>query len=214
MSASIHEGQPLYVRGTRINDAQAAMIMLHGRGATAESILTLSEEFDRRGFAYLAPQAAGAQWYPHRFTEPVERNDPHLSSALATITGLIGRVNDAGIPTEKIMILGFSQGACLTLEYAARSSARYGGIVGLSGGLIGEKVAVSDYPGALSGTPVFLGCSDADAHIPLERVNLSAVILRQLGGDVTKRIYPAMAHTVNEDELDFVNEMMKAVTAS
>src|SRR5262245_11318879 len=124
MSASIHEGQPLFVRGVRINDAHAAMIMLHGRGATAESILELSEEFSQPGFAFIAPQAAGGQWYPFRFMEPVERNEPYLSSALAVITGLIGRVNDAGIPSEKIILLGFSQGACLTLEYAARSSAR------------------------------------------------------------------------------------------
>lgn len=211
MSASIHEGQPLFVRGARLNDAHAAMIMIHGRGATADSILALAEEFEQPGFAYLAPQAAGGQWYPFRFMEPVERNEPYLSSALAVITGLLRRVNDAGIPSEKIVLLGFSQGACLTLEYAARSAGRFGGVVGLSGGLIGDKVAVGDYPGSLDGTPVFLGCSDADAHIPQERVNLSAIILRQLGGDVTKRIYPAMAHTVNGDEIDFVNEMMKAV---
>jgi predicted esterase len=211
MSQNIHAGQPLFVRGTRLNDAHAAMIMIHGRGATAESILDLSEEFHQPGFAYLAPQAAGGQWYPFRFLEPVERNEPYLSSALAVITNLIGRVNEAGIPTEKIVLLGFSQGACLALEYAGRTAARYGGVVGLSGGLIGDSVSVADYPGTLDGTPVFLGCSDTDFHIPQERVNLSAIILRQLGGSVTKRIYPGMGHTVNGDELDFVEDMMKSV---
>ena len=211
MSENIHAGQPLFVRGARLNEARAAMIMIHGRGATAESILDLAEEFHQPGFAYLAPQAAGGQWYPFRFLEPVERNEPYLSSALAVITSLIGRVNDAGIPTERIILLGFSQGACLALEYAGRTAARYGGVVGLSGGLIGDSVSVADYPGTLSGTPVFLGCSDTDFHIPLERVNLSAIILRQLGGNVTKRIYPGMGHTVNGDEIDFVEDMMKSV---
>jgi predicted esterase len=201
----------LFVRGVRLSEARAAMIMIHGRGATAESILDLAEEFHQPGFAYLAPQAAGGQWYPFRFLEPVERNEPYLSSALTVITNLIGRVNEAGIPTERIILLGFSQGACLALEYAGRTAARYGGVVGLSGGLIGDSVSVADYPGNLDGSPVFLGCSDTDFHIPQERVNLSAIILRQLGGNVTKRIYPGMGHTVNGDEIDFVEDMMKSV---
>ena len=190
------------------------MIMIHGRGATADSILSLANEFDAEGFAYLAPQAANNTWYPFRFLEPIERNEPWLSSALQVVDELIAHVITSGIPSKRIMLLGFSQGACLTLEYAARHARRYGGIIGLSGGLIGPDQTPRSYAGSFGGTPIFLGCSDVDFHIPLERVHKAARVLRQLGGEVTTRIYPNLDHTINQNEIDHVGELMLAVTRS
>jgi predicted esterase len=195
-----------------LNQAHAVLIMIHGRGATADSILSLAGEFDDDGFAYLAPQAANNTWYPYRFLETPERNEPWLSSALQVIDDLIARAVSSGVPAERIMLLGFSQGACLALEYAARHAQRFGGIVGLSGGLIGPEVIPQRYAGSFDGTPVFLGCSDVDFHIPLARVHESARVLRQLGSDVTERIYPGMDHAINQDEIDYVSELMQAVT--
>jgi phospholipase/carboxylesterase len=198
--------------GAPLNQACAAMIMMHGRGASADSILSLAHEFDAEGFAYLAPQAANNTWYPYRFIEPIERNEPWLSSALQVIDDLITRVSVGGIPAERIVLLGFSQGACLTLEYAARHPQRYGGIVGLSGGLIGPDDTLRNYSGSLAGTPIFIGCSDIDFHIPLDRVHEAAQVLQHLGGDVTERIYPGLDHTINQDEIDFVNGLLQEVT--
>jgi predicted esterase len=208
-----HHGQPVLGAGVPLERATAAMIMVHGRGASAESILELSAELAQADFAYLAPQAAGNTWYPYPFTAPLANNEPYLSSALATLTALLAHVQAAGIPPERTMLLGFSQGACLSLEFAARNARRYGGLVGLSGGLIGPDGTPRDYPGTLDGTPVFLGCSDVDAHIPAQRVKHSADVLRQLGGNITARLYPGMGHTVNEDEIAFVRGMMAALAA-
>ncbi len=213
MDSRLHQGQPVLLAGEPLEQAKAAVVMVHGRGATADSILTLAAELNQPGFAYLAPQAAGNTWYPYRFMEPVASNEPWLSSALAVLRGVLGRLEEANIPVERTILLGFSQGACLTLEYAARNARRYGGIAGLSGGLIGPDGAPRDYGGSLAGTPVFLGCSDDDPHIPRERVNLSADVLQRLGGNVTKRFYPGMGHTVNQDEIDFVREMMNVLAA-
>jgi predicted esterase len=187
------------------------MVMVHGRGATAESILTLAREFARPEFCYLAPQAAGNTWYPFSFLEPIERNEPGLSSALGVIAQLLLKLDAAGVPPEHTMLLGFSQGACLAVEFAARNARRYGGVVGLSGGLIGPDGTSRDYPGDFLGTPIFLGCSDIDAHIPLARVRETTRVLRGLGGNVTERIYPGMGHTVNGDEIDFVRQMMSEI---
>ncbi len=209
----LHEGQPTFTRGTRLTEARAVMIMLHGRGATAESILSLVPELNHPEFAYLAPQAAGYAWYPFGFMEPLERNEPYLSSALVVIERLIQRVADAAMPASRVVLLGFSQGACLTLEYAARHALRYGGVVGLSGGLIGAEDTPRDYVGAFEGTPMFLGCSDKDFHIPKARVDESADVLRRLGGEVTERLYPDMGHTINRDEIEVVKAMMAAVVA-
>jgi predicted esterase len=203
-----HQRQPILAAGKPLEQAQAAMIMLHGRGATAESILELAEQFRQPDFAYLAPQAAHNEWYPNSFLAPIASNEPDLSSALALIASLLDHVRETGIPTERTMLLGFSQGACLMLEFAARNAQRYGGIVGLSGGLIGPDGTPRDYPGSLDGTPVFLGCSDVDFHIPKERVELSAEVLQRLGGNVTMRLYPRMGHIVNRDEIRFVHKMM------
>jgi predicted esterase len=203
-----HQDRPVLAAGAPLAEAQAAMILIHGRGATAESILDLAAEVDRPGFAYLAPQAAGNTWYPNSFLAPIPSNEPGLSSGLAVIDGLLAHLAAAGLPPERTILLGFSQGACLTLEYVARHARRYGGVAGLSGGLIGPDGTPRDYAGSLAGTPIFLGCSDVDFHIPKERVEESAAVLRRLGGDVTMRLYPNMGHTVNADELAAVRALM------
>ncbi|MGH2523067.1 MAG: alpha/beta hydrolase [Anaerolineales bacterium] len=210
-----HQGQPVLTAGEPLARARAAMVMVHGRGANAESILELARELDAPGFAALAPQAAGDTWYPNRFLAPLESNEPWLSSALAKLAEVFAQVVKAGIPPERTVLLGFSQGACLALEFAARNARRYGGVVGLSGGLIGPDGTPRNYApdraGSLAGTPVFLGCSDVDPHIPKERVHHTAEVLRRLGGNVTERLYPNMGHTVNHDEIKFVRGMMDAV---
>jgi phospholipase/carboxylesterase len=203
-----HRGQPVLTAGAPLDRAKGAILMVHGRGATAEDILSLALELRHTDFAYLAPQAAGNAWYPYRFMESIERNEPWLSSALAKLASILSQISAAGIAPEQTLILGFSQGACLSLEFGARNARRYGGLVGLSGGLIGPDDTPRDYPGSLSGTPVFLGCSDVDPHIPKQRVDATAAALRALGGEVTERIYPNLAHTVNRDELHAVREIM------
>ena len=204
-----HQGQPLRMAGELLESARAAMLMVHGRGARAEDILTLADQLNPSGFAYLAPQAAGNTWYPNRFQVPIKENEPWLSSALSFVGETLTQIIKAGIPSERIVLLGFSQGACLTLEFAARNARRYGGVVGLSGALIGPDDTPRNYPGSLDGTPVFLGCSDVDFHVPKERVDQTAEVLRKLGGVVTKRLYPNMDHSVNQDEIDFVRGMMQ-----
>jgi predicted esterase len=212
-NTSPHQGQPVLTAGEPLDQAQAAMIMVHGRGATAESILTLASELNQPGFIYLAPQAAGYTWYPNSFLAPLASNEPGISSGLAVLAELIEHLAKADIPAERTMLLGFSQGACLSLEFAARNARRYGGLAGLSGGLIGPDGTPRDYGGSLAGTPIFLGCSDVDAHIPKARVEHSAEVLQRLGGDVTMRLYPNMGHLVNQDEINFVRQMMAALVA-
>src|SRR5438876_3382599 len=180
-----HQGQPVLVTGGPLKSARAAMILVHGRGASAEDILTLVPELDQPDFAYLAPQAAGYTWYPYSFLAPLSSNEPWLSSALSVIASLFEQVVEAGIPSERTILLGFSQGACLSLEFVARNARRYGGVVGLSGGLIGPDGTPRNYAGWLEGTPIFLGCSDVDFHIPKARVHHTAEVLRRLGGNVT-----------------------------
>jgi phospholipase/carboxylesterase len=206
-----HQGQPVLTAGEPLDKAKAAMIMVHGRGATAEDILSLTPELNQPGFAYLAPQAAGYAWYPNSFLAPIASNEPGLSSGLAVIASLFEKLAEAGIPPERTILLGFSQGACLSLEFAARNARRYGGLAGLSGGLIGPDGTPRDYPGSLDGTPVFLGCSDVDPHVPKKRVELSAEVLQRLGGNVTTRLYPRMGHTVNRDEIRQVQDIMSAL---
>ena len=206
-----HQGQPVLVAGSPLEQAKAAMIMLHGRGASAEDILSLAASVHQAGFTYLAPQAAGSTWYPNSFLAPLASNEPGLSSGLAVIASLLAQVTEAGIGPERTLLLGFSQGACLVLEFVARHAQHYGGVAGLSGGLIGPDSAPRNYPGSLEGTPIFLGCSDRDFHIPKERVELSGQVLQQMGAKVTVRLYPHMGHTVNSDELRFVQRMMAAL---
>jgi predicted esterase len=207
-----HQGQPLARAGRPVEEASGAVVMVHGRGATAESILELRHEFENPDLAYVAPQAAGYTWYPYSFMAPMERNEPGLSSGLARIGEVLAELETRGVPPERTILLGFSQGACLALEFAARNARRYAAVVGLSGGLIGPPGTPRDYPGSFEGTPVFLGCSDRDPHIPRERVDESAEVLRRMGAEVTERIYPAMGHTVNEDEMELVRGLVAALS--
>jgi predicted esterase len=185
------------------------MVMVHGRGAIAEDILELSGVLWREGMLYAAPRAAGQTWYPNRFLAPLESNEPWLSSALAAIDDLVGQIGRAGVPADRIVLLGFSQGACLAMEYAVRHPRRYGGIVGLSGGLIGPPgTAWGVGGGTLEETPAFLGCSDADMHIPAERVVESADVLRRMGASVEAVLYPGMGHTVSPDEIARVRVLL------
>ncbi len=208
---ALHTGQPLLRRGAAPAQARAAVIMVHGRGASADDILGLADELGVPEVAYLAPQAAGGAWYPNRFVAPVASNEPWLGSALAVLGELLGQLATAGLPPERTLLLGFSQGACLALEYGARNPLRYGGLVGLSGALIESGDQPRAYTGDLAGTPVFLGCSDVDAHIPRGRVERSATLLQGLGATVDARIYPGMGHAVNQDELAAVRALLLQV---
>jgi predicted esterase len=210
-TAGPHQGQPVRTAGLPLDKARAAMIMIHGRGATAESILTLVPSLASNGFAFLAPQASGNTWYPNSFLAPIPSNEPGITSGHQVIGALLASIEAAGIRRDRIMLLGFSQGACLSLEYAARNAARYGGIATLSGGLIGPDGTPRDYEGSFDGTPVFLGCSDVDFHIPAVRVTESAAIVKHMGAHVTVKLYPGMGHLVNEDEIAHVNAMMEEV---
>ncbi len=203
-----HRGQPILAAGRDLKVADRAMILLHGRGAPAQDILSLSTRLQDEGFAYLAPQAANYSWYPYRFLAPFEHNEPSLSSALLLIEHLFRQLEREGIPRHRTILAGFSQGGCLSLEFAARNARRYGGVAGLSGSLMGASQEARNDGESLGETPVFLGCSDIDPHIPLDRVQESTRVLQRLGGQVTERIYPGMGHLVNEDELEFIRAMM------
>lgn len=203
-----HAGQPVRHAGIPLSRARIAVIAVHGRGATADSILGLAEELRVPDAAYLAPQAAGHTWYPFSFLAPIAQNEPWLSSAIEKVAMAVQQCGEAGIPPDRTFLLGFSQGACLAAEFAARNARRYAGLAVLSGGLIGPELRPETYSGDFAATPVFLGCSDVDSHIPAERVRESAALLRQLGAAVTVRLYPGMGHTINEDELARVRAML------
>lgn len=209
-----HDGQPLLTAGAPLHVARAAMVMVHGRGATAASILDLARTLDAEDFAFLAPQAAGNTWYPFSFLMPLEQNEPYLSSALRRLGEVVEGVVREGVPADRVMLLGFSQGACLSLEFVARNPTRFGGVMGFSGGLIGPEGTPRDYTGSLEGTPVFLGSSDPDPHIPVARVRETERVLVGMGATVTTRIYPGMGHTVSEDELEHARGMMNEVRPS
>src|SRR6266480_3213642 len=204
---AVAHGQRVLQAGEPLAAARAAMILLHGRGATAEDIMTVAAEVERPGWAYLAPQAAGSAWYPNPFTAPLESNEPYLSAALDMVSKLVERIQ-AHVPAQRIILLGFSQGACLTLEWAARNARRYGALIGLSGGLIGPDGTARDYPGSFDQTPVFLGCSDIDPYIPMHRVVETGEVFKTMGADVKVRFYPGMAHTVSVEELAQLRELI------
>lgn len=204
----------IYTAGAQPDVAAGAVIMIHGRGASPADILSLASEFDRDDLLYLAPEAPGGAWYPFRFMEPIARNEPGITLGMQAIDDALGVLAEHDIGADRTVLLGFSQGACLAVEYAARHARRYGGIVGLSGGLIGPEVTPRDYPGSLDGTPVFLGCSDVDFHIPVGRVHETAQVLERLGGQVTEQIYPGMDHTVNANEIEHVNCMLELLGTS
>jgi len=194
--------------GKPLAEAKAAMILIHGRGATAHDIMELGPLLGDEKFAYLAPQATNNTWYPFSFLVPLSNNEPSLSLALQTVGDLVTQVEAAGIPASNIILAGFSQGACLVSEFAARNARRYGGLLVFSGGLIGPPGTPRDYPGSFAGTPVFIGCSDIDPHIPLARVHETTEVFSALGAQVTEKIYPGMAHTVIQDELDQARKMI------
>jgi predicted esterase len=205
---SLHDPARTLVAGSPLESAKAAAILLHGRGGSAEDMLGLAEHLVRPNVAFLVPQASDYTWYPERFLAPLAANEPYLSSALELVGALGGRIEGAGLAADRIMLLGFSQGACLALEYGARHPRRYGGLVGLSGALIGPPGTERPAAGTLDGTPVFLGCSDQDFHVPAASVEESAGILTSIGGSVDLRFYPGMGHTINEDELEAVGALL------
>lgn len=197
--------------GAALNEARAAVIMIHGRNAAPKNILDLVGLFVQPGVAYLAPAAAGGAWYPLSFLAPIEDNEPGISSGIAVIHALIDNVIESGIPAEKILLLGFSQGACLACTAAQRRPMRYGGLIVYSGGLIGPPGTVWQETGDFDRTPVFFGCSDKDAHVPESRVSESASVLERMNAAVTKRIYPGMGHSINHDEIKFTKDLLAAL---
>ena len=203
-----HANQPVVHYGASIDRARLVAILVHGRGGSPQDMLGLAEELNVSDVAYVAPSAAGRSWYPQSFLAPIDQNEPGISSALGVLARLADTFSQQGVPYERLVILGFSQGACLALEFAARHSRRYAGVIGLSGGLIGPPGTPRTYAGSHAGTPVFLGCSDVDPHIPLERVHESADVFRRLGASVDERIYPQMGHTVSDDEIDAVRALL------
>ncbi len=202
----IHNPNNIRTAGKPLEEATKVMVMIHGRGSSARDILSVSQYIQDNNFAFIAPEATNNTWYPHSFMRPMQENEPYLSSALEVLTSLRARLqSDFNFKLPQIYWLGFSQGACLMLEFVARNAVEYGGILGLSGGLIGPEGTPRQYEGSLDKTPVFLGCSDIDTHIPKERVLESEAVFRQMGADVTTKLYPNFPHSINEDELKIVN---------
>jgi len=205
-----HGGQPIRRHGPPLAAARLVVILVHGRGGSAQDMLSLATAFDANDVAYIAPQAAERTWYPYSFLAPIEDNEPGISSGLRVLTTLVDGLGREQIPPSRVAVLGFSQGACLALEFAARHPRRYAAIVGLSGAVIGPPGTPRNDVGSLEETPVFLGCSDIDPHIPLARVHESADVFRQLGASVDERIYPRMGHTVNQDEVEAIRALLNA----
>lgn len=214
MASDSHAHQPLLNDGAPLADAVAVVILLHGRGADAGDILRLARHFPRERVCYLAPQAANNEWYPQRFLAPIAANEPDLTSALARIGELLARATTAGIPREKMLLGGFSQGACLALEAAARTGGRFGGVFALAGAVIGPPGAARPHDRRLDGTPVYLGCGDLDAHIPLASVNESARVLSALGAQVEQQTYPGLGHVIVGEELMRASELIERAVAS
>lgn len=220
-AADPHAGTPLRTAGAPLDEAAVAVVLLHGRGASGESILTLTSELHREDAAFLAPEAAGATWYPNSFLAPLEANEPWLSSALRRVYRAVEEAEAAGLPRDRIVVAGFSQGACLACEFVARNPARWGGLVALSGGLIGTATTEGrppedkrfDYPGRLDGTPALVGCADVDPHIPLRRVEQTVVVLSEMQADVDGRIYEGLGHAVNRDEMEAFDRLLRSIPA-
>lgn len=203
-----HGGQPVVAAGVPLGDAPATVIMVHGRGASPANILDLVPRLARPTLTYLAPAAANRTWYPHSFMADIASNEPGLSSALGVLAALVAHIEEAGVPQSRIVLLGFSQGGCLSAEFAVRHGSRLGGVVVFSGGLIGPPGTRWEADGRFDGTPVFLGCSDVDAHIPAPRVIESAEVFTRMGADVTSRIYPGMGHVINDEEIAFAQRLL------
>jgi phospholipase/carboxylesterase len=209
-----HAAQRLLWYGAPLGRARVAAILLHGRGKAPEHIVEVADKLDLRDVAYVAPAAAASSWYPKSFLAPIDENEPDLTSAIRALDHLVGDLDSVGFPPERVVILGFSQGACVALEFAARQRTRFAAIVGLSGGLFGPPGITLHYDGALRQTPVFLGCSDIDRFIPLARVHESADVFRRIGACVDERIYIGMGHTINRDEIEAVRGLFRATRAA
>ncbi|OMP78079.1 MULTISPECIES: alpha/beta hydrolase [unclassified Chitinophaga] len=194
--------------GVPLTQAKKALIMIHGRGASAQDIISLATYLNVGDYALLAPQASGHTWYPYSFMAPVAQNEPGLSSAITVLESIVADVIAAGIPATNIYFMGFSQGACLTLEYVTRHAQQYGGVVAFTGGLIGASLEMSNYNGDFAGTPVFIGSSDPDMHVPVTRVRESETIMKTMGADITVKVYPGMGHTVSQDEVETANALV------
>jgi phospholipase/carboxylesterase len=208
-SADPHRDQPVRHFGEPLESAQGAVILLHGRGGSAEDILSLARPLYHPKLAYLAPQAANHTWYPNSFMAPLEQNQPWLDSALRKVEATIKQVTDAGISADRILLGGFSQGACLATEFVASHPRRYAGLIALTGGLIGPPGSDLTHTGSLDGTPAFLGSGDPDPHVPFERVQQSAAVLTSMGASVTVRRYPGRPHTITPEELDFGRRLVQ-----
>jgi len=194
--------------GRPLNEADKVLILVHGRGGRAEDILFLADELNVGDYALLAPQATGNSWYPYSFLMPPAKNEPWLSSALDVLKQLVADVKAAGIPPENIYFLGFSQGACLTLEFVTRNATRYGGVVAFTGGLIGDKLYPENYTGDFGGTPIFIGTSDPDPHVPVPRVHATSKVLQDMNAVVMEEVYPLMGHTISQQEIDKANDLV------
>lgn len=200
--------------GKNLDEAGKVLIMLHGRGATAEDILSLSGHLTVDDFALIAPQATNHTWYPYSFLAPPKENEPWLSSALSLIKEIVDDLETKNIKKENIYFLGFSQGACLTLEFVTRNANKYGGVIAFTGGLIGDKIYTENYKGDFTNTSIFIGSSDPDPHVPVERVNDSVAILEKMHAAVTKKIYTNMGHTINADEIKNANDILSGQSFS
>jgi phospholipase/carboxylesterase len=207
-----HRDQPLLQLGAPLNEARQAMILLHGRGGSAEEMFSLAEALGGPEFAYLAPEAANHTWYPFSFLAPLEQNQPFLSSALNRVESIVQLVAAAGIPADRLVVSGFSQGACLATEFVARHPRRYAGLIAFTGGLIGPLESDLTHPGDLAGTPAFFGSGDPDPHVPWRRVRESAEVLRQMGANVAAHRYPGMPHTVASDEIESARQHVRALS--
>lgn len=192
--------------GKKLSEAKKALIMIHGRGGSARDILSLAGHLHVNDFALIAPQALNNSWYPYSFMAPIPQNEPWLSSALSLLKDVMNDVMAAGIPEENIYFAGFSQGACLTLEFAARNATKLGGIAAFTGGLIGDRVFPENYKGDFKNTPIFIGSSDPDPHVPVERVNATTDILNNMNASVTEKIYKNMGHTISQEEIELANK--------
>jgi predicted esterase len=208
-----HAGQPMLSAGPAVGEAAGVLVMLHGRGGTARDILALHGLLNVPGVAAVAPQAHGNTWYPHSFLAPVETNQPMLDSALRRVESAVAGLLDQRIDSRLVAILGFSQGACLACEFVARHPRRYGALIALTGGLIGPPGTSRDYAGSLDGTPVMLGTSDPDPHVPLERVRETATVLTRMGASVDLRVYSGMPHTINDDEIAAARSLLQRIAA-
>ncbi|HEY4154961.1 MAG TPA: dienelactone hydrolase family protein [Puia sp.] len=208
MSADHLQIKNIVSAGKNIQEAGRVLIMMHGRGATAESILSLAGQLRVNDFALIAPQALNRTWYPYSFMATPAQNEPALSASLSRLKELLNQLNGQGISSKNIYFLGFSQGASLILEFACRNATRYGGIVAFTGGQAGDQIYSENYTGNFDGTPVFLGTSDPDQHVPVIRVNETATILQKMNAAVTKKLYPYLGHTINSDEMDSANRLI------